>query len=65
MSRRAARCTEADLNRALKAAARQPEPMAVEVTPEGTIRIVPVEHSHEKTGVEPVPVKDPYAEVSV
>jgi hypothetical protein len=40
MSRRPARCTQADITRALKAAERHSPDMAVEVTPDGTIRIV-------------------------
>lgn len=39
MSRRPARCTQADLNRAVKAAG---PGMAVEVLPDGTIRITPL-----------------------
>lgn len=43
MSRRPARFTEADIRRALKAAERFDVPMAVEIKPDGTIRIVPVD----------------------
>jgi hypothetical protein len=43
MSRRPARCTEADIKRALKAALSANPPMAVEILPNGTIRIVPFE----------------------
>jgi hypothetical protein len=41
MSRRPARCTEADLNRAIKAADRASVPRAVKIDPDGTIWIVP------------------------
>jgi hypothetical protein len=41
MSRRPARATLADLNRAVKAAESASSPMAVEIAPDGTIRIVP------------------------
>ena len=43
MSRRRALFTEADLNRAIRAAERSPTPRAIEVAPDGTIRLVPVE----------------------
>ncbi len=42
MSRRPARCTQADIQRAIKAAAASEKPMAVEVLPDGTIRITPI-----------------------
>ena len=41
MSRRAARFTEADAFRAIRAIKRSGDSMAVEITPDGTIRIVP------------------------
>lgn len=41
MSRRPARCTEADIGRAIKAAGKAGKPMAVEILPDGTIRITP------------------------
>ena len=41
MSRRAAKFTEADAFRAIRAIQRSGESMAVEITPDGTIRIVP------------------------
>lgn len=41
MSRRPARCTEADIHRAVKAIQRANACMAVEISPDGTIRIVP------------------------
>jgi hypothetical protein len=39
MTRRAARVTQADIARALRAAAQMGERMAVEIAPDGTIRI--------------------------
>ena len=42
MSRKAARFTEADIVRAIKAIKRTGESLAVEIAPDGTIRIVPV-----------------------
>ena len=42
MSRRAAKFTEADAVRAIKAIKRSGEAMAVEITPDGTIRLVPI-----------------------
>lgn len=42
MSRRPARFTEADLRRALKAAKKYGDNLAVDVLPDGTIRIAPV-----------------------
>ena len=41
MSRRAARFTEADAFRAIRAIKRSGEPMAVEIATDGTIRIIP------------------------
>jgi hypothetical protein len=41
MSRRPSRCTEADLKRALRAAKAAGTDVAVEVLPNGTIRLVP------------------------
>jgi hypothetical protein len=41
MSNRPARATQADINRAVRAAAAAPCPMAVEIAPDGTIRIIP------------------------
>lgn len=41
MSKRAARFTEADIRRAIRAVAKEGAPMAVEVAPDNTIRIVP------------------------
>jgi hypothetical protein len=43
MSRRAARVTQADIARALRAVEQTGARASVEVTPDGTIRIVPIE----------------------
>lgn len=40
MSRRPARCTEADIRRAVKVADGR---MAVDILPDGTIRLIPIE----------------------
>jgi hypothetical protein len=58
MSRRAARCTQADIARALRAAKQENSPVAVEITPDGTIRLVPVQpapahHKAKGTPIEP------------
>jgi len=45
MSRRPALVTQADIARALRAVKSAAVSMAVEVTPDGTIRIVPVDKS--------------------
>lgn len=42
MSRRPALVTQADLNRAVKAAASAPVPMAVEISPDGKVIIFPL-----------------------
>lgn len=42
MSRRAARFTQADIARAIKAVEQTGANMCVEITPDGTIRIVPI-----------------------
>lgn len=44
MSRRPARCTQADYDRAVRAVARSGARMAVRVDPEGVLWIVPVEN---------------------
>lgn len=41
MSRRPARCTQADIRRAIQAAQKAGVPMAVEISPDGTIRLTP------------------------
>lgn len=42
MSRRPARCTEADIRRAMKVANQAEQPMSVDILPDGTIRIAPL-----------------------
>jgi hypothetical protein len=54
MSQKAARFTEADLNRAGKCAARFPYPVAIEIKPDGTIRLEPVQKTGE-SGELPAP----------
>lgn len=56
MSRRPARCTQADLDRAVRAADHAAVKRVVEVTPDGTIRLVPADHN-EKTQ-EPEKIED-------
>ena len=46
MSRRAAKVTQADIARALRAAAAFDGAYQVEIAPDGTIRIVPVDPHH-------------------
>ena len=41
MTRRAARVTQADIARALRAAAQMGERMVLEIAPDGTMRIMP------------------------
>jgi hypothetical protein len=41
MTRRPARCTQADIARAINAAKQTGVSMAVEITPDGTIRLTP------------------------
>ncbi|CAJ0867174.1 hypothetical protein AMST5_01928 [freshwater sediment metagenome] len=48
MSGRPARVTQAELNRALRAAAAAPCPTAVEVLPDGTIRLTPALAAEQK-----------------
>jgi hypothetical protein len=43
MSRRPARCTQADMARAIRAIKQESADMVVEIAPDGTIRIVPIE----------------------
>lgn len=43
MPRRPARATQADIARAIRAAEQAGSPRTVEVTPDGTIKLVPVE----------------------
>lgn len=42
MPRTAAKVTQADIARVLRAAAQSPIPVAVEVAPDGTIRLIPM-----------------------
>lgn len=42
MSRRPARCTQADIKRAIAAAEQSGKPMAVDILPDGTIRLTPI-----------------------
>jgi hypothetical protein len=53
MSRRPARCTQADISRAIKAAG---PGMAVDILPDGTIRIAPI-LAFSGRGAEPVEPK--------
>ena len=41
MSRKPARCTQADIRRAIRAVKQEGAAMTVEILPDGTIRIVP------------------------
>ena len=59
MSRRPARFTEADLNRALKAAGRCGYPTMVEILPDSTIRIVPVDKPVEVGGNHQIELAEP------
>jgi hypothetical protein len=43
MPRRPARVTQADIARAIRAAEQAGSPRTVEITPDGTIKLVPVE----------------------
>lgn len=53
MSRRPARCSQADIARAINAAKQAGVSMAVEITPDGTIRLTPAELPSQKTVVQP------------
>ncbi len=48
MSRRPARCTQADIRRAIEASEKAGANMAVEILPDGTIRLVPVIKNNEQ-----------------
>jgi hypothetical protein len=50
MSMRAARVTQADISRAIRAADQAGSKRIVEITPDGTIRIVPADLSPKVTG---------------
>lgn len=56
MSNRPARATQADINRAVKAAAAATIPMAVEILPDGTIRLTPALAGDEKKREPKLPV---------
>lgn len=43
MGRRPAKVTQADIARALRAVAQLAVPMAVEIAPDGTIRLMPIQ----------------------
>ena len=58
MPRTAARFTKADITRALAAVEKVGAPMAVEVLPDGTIRIVPVPPTQGDNGEKPAPEVD-------
>jgi len=47
--RRIARCTQAEIRRAMRVAELAEKPMAVEILPDGTIRIVPASQSQQST----------------
>jgi hypothetical protein len=49
MSRRPARYTQADIRRAIEASKKAGAQMAVELLPDGTIRLVPVNQPSEPT----------------
>ena len=51
MAKRPALVTQSDLNKAVKAAAAAPEPMAVEVRPDGTITIIPYYDRRKNNGL--------------
>lgn len=50
MSRRPARVTQADIGRAIKAAAKAGPHMAVEILPDGVIRIAPWAPKRQESG---------------
>jgi hypothetical protein len=52
MSRRPARATQADISRALRAGAQAGAQIAVEIMPDGRIRIVPMPPGEEKNTLE-------------
>ncbi len=58
MSRRAARFTEADLNRAVKAADRSKEPRAVKIDANGDIWLMPAKYAPELLLPNPQPPID-------
>ena len=59
MTRRAARCTQSDIARALRAVEGSATPKAVEILPDGTIRIRPAPANDSRRPGSPVaPRKD-------
>lgn len=52
MPRRPAIITQADVARAIRAADQASSPRIVEISPDGTIRLVPVKHSPETAPVD-------------
>lgn len=58
MSRRAARFTQADIARAIRAVQQTGAGMAVEISPDGTIRIVPIPEYRRADPAESPPVDD-------
>lgn len=57
MSRRAARFTQADIARAIKAIEQTGASMAVEIVPDGTIRIVPYDPKKNSGEKQPVAIE--------
>lgn len=55
MPRTAAKITQADIARVLRAVAQSPVPVAVEVTPDGTIRLIPMAMEEAKKAHRPRP----------
>jgi hypothetical protein len=49
MSRRASRCSQSDIARAIRAAEQVGAVMSVEILPDGTIRLTPVEQTQQKS----------------
>lgn len=58
MSRRAARFTQADIARAIKAIEQTGANMAVEIAPDGTIRIVPLPLKQDSEEKPPVAIEE-------
>lgn len=57
MSRRPARVTQADIHRAIKAVEQAGARMAMEIRPDGIIRIVPVPPAQSTTSEPPQPIE--------
>lgn len=58
MSRAPARFTQAEVHRAIKAVEQSGARMAVEIAPDGTIRIIPADHSAPRLDTAPAPAAD-------